>query len=321
MGEFDLIARIRERCPSRHDVLLGIGDDAALLQVPPGQALCVSMDTLIAGVHFPLQTAAPDVGWKALAVNLSDLAAMGAKPLWATLALSMPEPDETWLDGFLDGFLALAESEGVALVGGDTTRGPMSITVTIHGVVLPHQALRRDAARVGDVIAVSGTLGDAATGLRGLQQDSAECPWPELRHRLDRPTPRLALGRYLAGRAHAAIDVSDGLLADLGHVLSASRVGASLRLDALPTSDALRQALPDLVQRHALQCQGGDDYELLFTLTDAAWLSLQAEAHRQGWQVTAIGRVEATAGLRLTLAGHPVDPPARTGWDHFGAAT
>lgn len=321
MGEFDLIARIRERCTSRRDVLLGIGDDAALLQVPPGQALCVSMDTLIAGVHFPYETAASDVGWKALAVNLSDLAAMGAKPLWATLALSLPTPDEPWLDGFLDGFFALAGREGVALVGGDTTRGPMSITVTIHGVVLPDQALRRDAARVGDVIAVSGTLGDAAAGLRALQQGSAAHQWPELRVRLDRPTPRLALGCHLAGRAHAAIDVSDGLLADLGHVLVASRVGASLQLDALPTSEALRQAVPDAVQRHSLQCEGGDDYELLFTLSEAEWLSLQPEAERQGWLVTAIGRVEAVTGLRLSLAGHPVDPPTRTGWDHFGAAS
>lgn len=321
MGEFDLIARIRERCTSRGDVLLGIGDDAALLQVPPGQALCVSMDTLIAGVHFPIETAAADVGWKSLAVNLSDLAAMGAKPLWATLALSLPTPDERWLEGFLDGFFELAEREGVALVGGDTTRGPMSITVTIHGVVLPDQALRRDAARVGDVIAVSGTLGDAAAGLRALQQRSAAHQWPELRFRLDRPTPRLTLGCHLAGRAHAAIDISDGLLADLGHVLAASRVGASLQLDVLPTSQAMRQSVPDAVERHSLQCEGGDDYELLFTLSEAEWLSLQSEAERRGWQVTAIGRVEAATGLRLSLAGHPVDPPARTGWDHFGAAS
>ncbi|HRD72215.1 MAG TPA: thiamine-phosphate kinase [Aquimonas sp.] len=321
MGEFDLIARIRERCTSRRDVLLGIGDDAALLQVPPCQALCVSMDTLIAGVHFPYETAASDVGWKALAVNLSDLAAMGAKPLWATLALSLPTPDERWLEGFLDGFFELAEREGVALVGGDTTRGPMSITVTIHGAVLPEHALRRDAARVGDVIAVSGTLGDAAAGLRALQQSSAAHQRPELRVRLDRPTPRLALARHLAGRAHAAIDVSDGLLADLGHVLVASRVGASLQLDALPTSQAMRQSVPDAVERHSLQCEGGDDYELLFTLSEAEWLSLQPEAERQGWQVTAIGRVEAATGLRLSLAGHPVDPPTRTGWDHFGAAS
>ena len=321
MGEFDLIARIHERCKSRGDVLLGIGDDAALLQVPPGQALCVSMDTLIAGVHFPPESAASDVGWKALAVNLSDLAAMGAKPLWATLALSLPTSDERWLEGFLDGFFELAEREGVALVGGDTTRGPMSMTVTIHGTVVPEHALRRDAARVGDVIAVSGTLGDAAAGLRALQQNSTAYQWPELRGRLDRPTPRLALGCHLAGRAHAAIDISDGLLADLGHTLVASRVGASLQLDALPTSEALRKAMPDAVQRHPLQYQGGDDYELLFTLSETEWRSLQTEAQRQRWQVTAIGRVEAARGLRLFLSGQVVELPTRAGWDHFGAAS
>ncbi|HVR82516.1 MAG TPA: thiamine-phosphate kinase, partial [Luteimonas sp.] len=213
MAEFDLIARIRARARSRDDVVLGIGDDAALLRVPAGKLLVIATDTLNSGVHFPHDTAPTDIGWKALAVNLSDLAAMGAQPAWCTLSLSLPHGDAGWLDGFLDGFLALADQHGVALVGGDTTRGPLSVCVTVHGLVADGMALRRDGARVGDDIWITGTLGDAAAAL--VQWRAGGAADPALRARLDRPVPRVATGLALAGVAHACIDVSDGLLADL----------------------------------------------------------------------------------------------------------
>jgi len=260
--EFDLIATIRARAATRGDVLLGIGDDAALLRVPPGAALAVTMDTLNAGVHFPDDTAPEDIGWKALAVNLSDLAAMAATPAWCTLSLSLPQADAAWLDRFLDGFLALAALHDVALVGGDTTRGPLSITVTAHGVVVAEHALRRDGARVGDDVWVTGTLGDAAASLAQWRTQTTRDA--ALRLRLDRPTPRIAAGLALAGVAHACIDVSDGLLADLGHVCAASGVGAEIAVDALPASDALCAAF-DRDTRRTFQASGGDDYELCFT--------------------------------------------------------
>ena len=238
-GEFDLIARIRARVATRADVVLGIGDDAALLAPPPGRQLVVTADTLNEGVHFPRGTSPADVGWKALAVNLSDLASMGAEPAWCTLSLSLPQSDPAWIEGFLDGFLDLAGQHGIALVGGDTTRGPLSIAVTAMGLVEPGRALRRDGARVGDEVWVTGTLGDAAGGLALLDRE----PVPALRARLDRPTPRVATGRALAGIATACVDVSDGLLADLGHVCARSHVAARIDVDALPASAALMEVI------------------------------------------------------------------------------
>jgi thiamine-monophosphate kinase len=318
-GEFDLIARIAARSRSRSDVLLGIGDDAALLAAPPnGEALCVCVDTLNAGVHFPDGTTPFDIGWKALAVNLSDLAAMGAMPRWATLALSLPNPDVDFVDAIIDGLLGLAEQHEVALVGGDTTRGPLSLSVQAIGSIAPARALRRDAARAGDALYVSGTLGDAAAGLAMVQgRLAATAPGSaaSLRARLDRPTPRVALGLALAGVARAGIDISDGLLADLGHVLKSSGVGAVIDLDALPASTALCALLPEAEQRWPLQLAGGDDYELLVSGDAGPIEALPAFARGE---LIRIGRITPEPGLAFERSGQPCAyaPPAH-GYEHF----
>ncbi|MCJ0825674.1 thiamine-phosphate kinase [Luteimonas sp. 50] len=314
MPEFELIARIQARAATRDDVVLGIGDDAALLRVPPGHWLAVATDTLNADVHFPAGTAAADIGWKALAVNLSDLAAMGARPAWATLSLSLPHADGDWLEGFLDGFLALAERHGVALVGGDTTRGPLSICATVHGLVAVDQALRRDGARAGDDIWVSGTLGDAAAAL--AQWRAGGAAEPALRARLDRPTPRIELGLALPGIAHAAIDLSDGLLADLGHVCVASRVGAEIELQALPASPALAARF-DASARAGLQACGGDDYELCFTAPASRRDAIASLARAQPQALARIGRVVDGDGVRALHPDGSQWLPARAGYAHF----
>ena len=328
MSEFDLIARIRTRilegALAREDVRLGIGDDAAILQLPPDRRLVVAMDTLNAGVHFPQETAPADIGWKALAVNLSDLAAMGAEPAWCTLSLSLPASDPAWLDGFLDGFLELAAQHRVALVGGDTTRGPLSVCVTAHGFVEPRAALRRSAARVGDDVWVTGTLGDAAGALRQWQA-GAEID-PSLRARLDRPTPRIAAGRALLGLAHACIDVSDGLLADLGHICETSGVRARIDVDALPASNALRSAFSGDDLR-TLQAAGGDDYELCFTAPAHARLAVEETLQDVDVPVTRVGRVVGDAAgagasgaahkvIAITAKGEAWTSP-RSGYRHF----
>jgi thiamine-monophosphate kinase len=338
MSEFDLIDRVRSRVTTRGDVVLGIGDDAALLQVPAGRQLVVAMDTLNAGVHFPLDTAPADIGWKALAVNLSDLAAMGAQPAWCTLSLSLPQSDVAWLDGFLDGFCGLAAQHGVALVGGDTTRGPLSVCVTVHGFVEPGRALRRDGARVGDDVWVSGALGDAAGALALLLRFSAgeggetskyggDHPAAEpisrgkrdleaLRTRLDRPAPRIATGMSLASLAHACIDVSDGLLADLGHVARASRVAIEITVDALPVSAALQSAF-DRDHMRELQATGGDDYELCFTAAPGHRARILALAETPQLPLTRIGRVLDGEGVRATTADGAHWQPPHTGYVHF----
>jgi len=316
LREFDLIARIRARAASRADVMLGIGDDAALLQIPAGMQLVVAMDTLNAGVHFPDATAPADIGWKSLAVNLSDLAAMGAQPAWCTLSLSLPDADAAFVDGFLDGFLALAAQHDVALVGGDTTRGPLSVCVTAHGFVEPGMALRRDGARVGDDIWVSGTLGDAAGAL--AQWKSNGDVDAVLRARLDRPMPRVVLGRALRGIASACIDVSDGLLADLGHVCAASGVGAQVDVDALPASDALRANF-DREQRRRLQASGGDDYEVCFTAPAEAQVAVLASALQAGVAVTRIGAIQAAAGVTALVSDGVGWRAPTPGWQHFAA--
>jgi thiamine-monophosphate kinase len=315
VAEFDLIRRIRERCTLvRDDVLLGIGDDAALLAVPAGQVLAVSTDTLVAGMHFPADTDAFDVGWKSLAVNLSDLAAMGAEPAWATLALTLPQADADWVTQFAAGLAALAQPHRVALVGGDTTQGPLSITLTIHGFVPPGVALVRSGARAGDGVYVTGTLGDAAAGLR-LSSARQATPVP-LTARLHRPTPRIAQGLLLRGRATACIDVSDGLVADLGHICAASGVGAQIDADALPASPQLIAAF-GTDERRALQLAGGDDYELCFTAPDALALQLLRDLADSGCAATRIGRVVAGAGVQVRDAHANALPLPHAGWEHF----
>ena len=315
MNEFDLIRRyFAGRGVRRADVPLGIGDDAALLAPPAGQTLATTVDTLHSGVHFAADIPPADLGHKALAVNLSDLAAMGAEPAWATLALSLPGADEAWLGAFADGFFALAERFGVQLVGGDTTRGPLSVTVQVQGFVPADAALRRSGARSGDHVFVTGHLGDAGAGL-AIEQGRLALSGPPaaaLLARLHRPTPRIGAGLALRGLASAAIDVSDGLAQDLGHILAASGVGAVLEADVLPLSDAL---LASGIERPwRLAAAAGDDYELCFTAPADADLGV---ADALDCPVTRIGHITAEPGLRWRdTAGQVVEPPPR-GWDHF----
>lgn len=328
MAEFDLIERIRARAIARDGVLLGIGDDAALLKVPAGHELVVTADTLNAGVHFPADAPPADIGWKALAVNLSDLASMGARPAWCTLSLSLPGDDTAWLDAFLDGFLGLADTHAVALVGGDTTRGPLSIAVTAMGWVEAGAALRRDGARPGDDVWVTGTLGDAAAalvlgGYVPIPLDGVAMPVVEagnaaaLRARLARPAPRVAVGRALAGLAHACVDVSDGLLADLGHICRRSGVGAEIELARLPASPALRAAYADDELRAALQAAGGDDYELCFSASTAAREAVARALEQAGTTGTRIGRITDGDGVRALAADGSPWRPFRGGYVHF----
>jgi len=314
-GEFALIARhFLDLVPggAESGVLLGIGDDCALLDPSPGHSLAMSSDSLIAGRHFPADSDAEGVGHKALAVNLSDLAAMAAQPRWVSLSLTLPEIDEDWLAGFCRGFAALAARSGVALVGGDTTRGPaLVIAVTLLGECRSGQALRRSGARPGDAVYVSGTPGDAALALRLLQR--GEAPPEALRRRLERPEPRLELARALRGVASACIDVSDGLAADLGHICAASGVGARIDAEALPLSAAVA-ACGDGRQ---LALHGGDDYELCFCVPAEREMMLGLALAEDAPQCTRIGSICAEPGLWLLDGEGVAAPLAAAGFDHF----
>ncbi len=362
MSEFALIDLIRQRVASgRGDVALGIGDDAALLDVPAGMRLVACTDSMVEGVHFLRGTAPADLGWKALAVNLSDLAAMGAEPAWALLALTLPDGGAEFVERFAEGFGELAGMHGVALVGGDTTQGPLAMTATALGFVPHDAALKRAGARAGDAVFVTGTLGDAAGALRLsrslgeshppqspflrkgeeeprplLQEggrraaagalrlsvsppvgEGAAAGWAKLRARLERPRPRAAAGVALRGIANACIDVSDGLLADLGHVCASSGVGAEIAADALPASKALREAFDSRVCRQ-FALAGGDDYELCFTAPDARAHAVAQVFAGLGLRVTRIGRIVAGSGVRvLDAQGNVLDTPPHAGWEHF----
>lgn len=316
MGEFDLIARYFKR-PVRRSPL-GVGDDCALLAPAPGMQLAVSTDLLIEGRHF-LSTVDPRrLGHKCLAVNLSDLAACGAKPLAFTLGLALPQADEAWLAPFAQGLLALADAHGCELVGGDTTRGPLAISITIFGEVPTGQALLRSGARPGDEVWVSGTLGDARLALevfRGTRQ-APQAVFEAARERLECPIPRVSLGLALRGVASAAIDVSDGLVGDLGHVLAASGVGATLWAEQVAALSAQAQAL-SVQDRLDFALAGGDDYELAFTAPAAARDAVLAAGRASGTAVHCIGVIEAAPGLRLVdAAGQAVVRPVAA-FDHF----
>lgn len=313
-GEFDIIREFFTRPVHDETVVRGIGDDAALLTVPAGEALVVTTDTLVAGRHFPDHAHANDIGWKSLAVNLSDLAAMGATTRWVSLAITLPSNDASFLRDFSHGFFALADQAHVNLIGGDTTRGPLSITVTAMGSVPVAQALRRDSARPDDDLYVSGTLGDAGLGLQlALEQWQDDITAADRAHaleRLHRPQPRLALGLALRGIATACMDVSDGLAQDLNHLLRASHVGAELALDTLPLSPALRAIDPAFATVLALT--SGDDYELLFTAPASTRDAIAALPV----PCTRIGRLTATPGLTFLRDGLPVAMPV-AGYTHF----
>jgi thiamine-monophosphate kinase len=316
--EFDLIERIRRHTEvHRDDVIEGIGDDAAVVAVPTGRELAIAVDTLVEGVHFPPGTSAADIGWKALAVNLSDLAAMGATPAWALLALTTPGGDEAFFDGLASGFAELATPYRLALIGGDTTRGPLTVTVAVHGFTTPGEALLRSGARVGDVVMVTGTLGDAAAGLRCLAEADAS-PYAVLVDRLNRPTPRVSAGQALRGIATACVDISDGLVADLGHICMASGVGIDIEAPLLPRSSAL---LTHFTEADALDFAlgGGDDYELCFTVPADRAGELSSTMARLGCGATRIGRVVEGSGVRVLDERGGVHEPSRTGWNHFAA--
>jgi thiamine-monophosphate kinase len=316
LGEFDLIARWFTR-PARR-AALGVGDDCALLNLTPGMQLATSSDMLVEGRHF-LSTVAPErLGHKALAVNLSDLAACGAQPLAFTLALALPRIDPVFLEGFSRGLLALADAHGCELVGGDTTQGPLNLCITVFGEVPPGQALLRSGARAGDEIWVSGTLGDARLALEVFRGSIALAGdgFEQVRAAMELPTPRVALGSALRGIATSAIDVSDGLLGDLGHILKRSNAGAALQVDALPRS-AVLAAQPLALQRNCTLA-GGDDYELVFTAPPSQGAAVLAAAQGAGVAVTRIGRIEpASQGLRLVDGDGAAVDQRFVAFDHF----
>lgn len=317
MNEFELIYDlIAPLAGTRDDVLLGIGDDGALLAPPSGEALVVVADTLVEGRHFPPDMAAADIGWRAAAVNLSDIAAMGATPRWATLALTVPTVDEAWLRSFVGGLAEALASAQVALVGGDTTRGPLTVTVQIIGSVPPAAALTRRGARPGDAVFVSGTLGDAAGGLSLWGQNRTDGDSASLMRRFRRPTPRLALGLALRGSASACIDVSDGLLADLGHVAAQSGCGIDVGADSLPRSTAL-DACFERTGALTLAATGGDDYELAFTLPQARKGDVASVAQRCGVALREIGRVREGSGVRLLDGAGLEIRCEQRGYTHF----
>ena len=327
MGEFDLIRRFFTRPAAAPGVALGVGDDCALLQPTPGMQWAISSDMLVEGRHFFAGTDPQRLGHKALAVNLSDLAACGARPRGFTLALALPEANEAWLQAFAQGLLQLADAHDCPLVGGDTTRGPLNLCVTVFGEVPTGQALLRSGARAGDDLYVSGHLGDARLALEALlgRLRLPQALLQGAQQRLEQPTPRVALGLALRGIASSAIDVSDGLLGDLGHVLRASGTGATVDasiaitlIAACADSESAKcQFDLDFLRQCALA--GGDDYELLFTAPAALRSAVAQAGQACGTAVTRIGRIEAEPGLRLVDAqGQALDAQRYASFDHFG---
>ncbi|PRC93367.1 thiamine-phosphate kinase [Solimicrobium silvestre] len=320
MSEFELIQHyFTERQSSPSYIPLGIGDDCALMSARVGMQLAISSDMLVAGRHFFADANPRMLGHKSLAVNLSDLAAMGAEPRAFTLALALPEVQPDWLRDFSEGMFFLAEQHHCQLIGGDTTKGPLNICITVFGEVPIGQALRRDAAQAGDDIWVSGALGDARLALAGYlkQQALSEADHQQAALRLHQPSPRITLGLALRGIAHAAIDVSDGLIGDLGHILKRSQLGATLWCDSLPFGPILAQQNTALCREYALA--GGDDYELCFTAPSAQRSAVLAAAKQADTVVTRIGYIEAEAGLRIVDANNQPLSLSHQSFDHFSS--
>ena len=315
LSEFDLIAKYFIR-PTRR-AALGIGDDCALLTPSPATQIAISSDMLVSGTHFFPDADPRMLGHKSLAVNLSDLAAMGARPLAFTLAVSLPKPDEDWLRAYADGLFALADLHECELIGGDTTRGPLNICVTIFGEVSTDQALRRDAAQIGDDIWVSGSIGEARLGLAGLLGEIQldEATQVSAAHHLHQPMPRVTLGMALPGVANAAIDISDGLQGDLGHILEKSGVGATLNVDALPVGQMLAEQPKEIQRDFALT--GGDDYELCFTAPVSRRTAVLAAGNATGNAVARVGTINAEPGLRLVDAHFKSLSVNHRSFDHF----
>jgi thiamine-monophosphate kinase len=318
--EFSLIETyFTDLTSTRDDVNLGIGDDCALLQSPDEHVVAVSIDTLVEGIHFFKDVDPENLGYKSLAVGLSDLAAMGAEPAWFTLALTLPEVDKKWLKGFSQGLANLAEKYNVQLVGGDTTKGPLTISIQVHGFVKVEHALRRDGAQAGDLIYVTGSLGDAGVGLQlKLETWNDEClstaDKQYLIQRLERPTPRVQLAHNLRNFASAAIDISDGLSSDLGHILKKSGVGATIDVTKLPLSSTLQKIDAEQAQNFALN--SGDDYELCFIIPadkQAMFESTVTGAYTQ------IGIIEVESGLKIIDADGQQLTVTGSGYDHFSA--
>lgn len=300
LSEFEIIEKYFAQQVNRRDVIVGIGDDCSIVEVPPANVLAISTDTLVAGQHFPLNTEAKAIGYKALAVNLSDLAAQGATPAWATLALTMPEAKEAWIEDFCRGFFTLLNQYNMQLIGGDLTRGSLTITVQVHGFLPRKKGLLRSGAQPNDGIYVTGTLGDAALALQCLQE-KISIPGkslPPLLEKLEYPKPCIAEGGILLDIASAAIDISDGLAADLQHILDQSGVGARIELNQLPLSDETSNLDPETAWRLALS--GGDDYELCFTVPAHKLETLESIfAANKLKRITRIGTIEKNSGLRI----------------------
>lgn len=314
MDEFGLIEYLKQRNRVvRDEVLQGIGDDCARVLVPEGFELAITTDTLIEGVHFPLGTSPHAVGFKALAVNVSDLAAMGAQPAWVTLALSIPSADRDWVQRFAEGFFTLAETLNIQLIGGDTTQGPLSITIQAHGFIPKGQALTRSGAQPGDYICVTGTLGEA--GLELLKLGGAPQAQTPV-NRLNYPEPRVGAGMALRGIASAAIDISDGLIADLGHILDASGVGGRLTLEDIPLSKSMRED-QDPARMLELALTAGDDYELCFTIPESQIEAVNALQYQLNLPIKHIGNIQSQPGLRIYRQnGEPLEISSG-GFSHF----
>jgi thiamine-monophosphate kinase len=322
MKEFELIRQyFTEQVVKRKDVHLGIGDDCALVTPAERQHIAVTTDTLVAGVHFPLKTSARSIGHKSIAVNLSDLAAMGAEPSWISLAITLPEIDETWIDEFCTGVFELCEFYNVQLIGGDTTQGPLSITVTAQGQIPFEKHISRSGAKAGDWLYVTGEIGGAALALQHIQGkvNVASKYQDEIQQRLDFPKARVLAGQALREYATSAIDLSDGLVADLKHICEASDVGANIVLDDLPISVALVDTI-GLENAYDLALKGGDDYELLFSVAEDNKVGMETALANTGNKVTCIGQLNGSGKITTTLNNKPVNLCVQN-YEHFSNQT